>query len=428
MMLLRSLFLALIVIAFASANPAPSYSLQKNNGGKKSDDSKKGGNKKPENEDEDEDEDEDENESCEKAKVKSFLAAAHPYPRKKVDDFCKTFLRRKSSGKKTVTTTVTIDEEKTITLFKTKFYHSTVTTSTTSTTSVTRTIGVYPDLKKREAANGSPPAPTDPIKPDANGGVFGYSAKKASKACSCIVDSTSDVPTKTVTKYETRRVYVTEYRYKTATTTASLSIDHLELDANLMQSTSTDISYSTVSKVKTKTYDNPTYCGTPSKPTFIVQLRDSDPENGDAFNNNWLALTSSGNWVPDLKDHAAVTPSSSKKRAALLYLEPRTGYLRSADGGWSMNSDYYGDPRFVAFDRKKDIEDRDWLYHVCKIVESGGEKELVCYLSGAFWDETVYQTCQEYQDQYERPLVVGDALQTDVVCSRKRFIVVDPCA
>ncbi|KAF5009730.1 hypothetical protein FDECE_4076 [Fusarium decemcellulare] len=349
---------------------------------------------------------------CANPTVKAFASSARKFASKEVDGFCSSYLHYKTKTT-TITSSSTTWSYQLLTISGgTTTDVSTISASATGTETVTQTIGVFPDLRKREAAYGPPPpAPTRHITADSHGKALGFSSGVVSDACSCLVTSPTPV-TKTRTKVATSTFVFTDREYATTTTTTT---------------TSTHTDFSTTTRFSTVTYANPTNCGTPAQPTFI-QLRDVNASDTDAFNNDWLATSLMDGWRQAGLIEDAITPSKDKKRAALLTLEPKTGYLRTVHGGRYLNNDYFAYLTTPSFMSKKDVDIRGFQYNACKVVQSGKVRELVCHAVGSAWDMRFYQTCQVYQDWYSRPFAIGNAWFPDIGCSLKKLIIVDACA
>ncbi|KAF4467195.1 hypothetical protein FALBO_5924 [Fusarium albosuccineum] len=336
---------------------------------------------------------------CANPKVKAFASSARKVASKEVDGFCSSYLHYKTRTT-TVTSSTTTWSYQLLTISGgTDTEVSTISASATGTETVTQTIGVFPDLRKREAAYGPPPpAPTRHITADSHGNALGFSSGVVRDACSCLVTSPPPV-TKTRTKVATSTFVFMDREYATTTTTTT---------------TSTHTDFSTGTQFSTVTYANPTNCGTPAQPTFFIQLRDVN-----ALMDGWRQA----GLIED-----AITLSKDKKRATLLTLEPKTGYLRAVHGGRYLNNDYFSYLTIPSFMSKKDIDVDGFQYNACKIVQSGKVRELVCHAEGSAWDMRFYQTCQIYEDWYSRPFAIGNAWFPDIPCSLKRLIIVDACA
>lgn len=84
----------------------------------------------------------------------------------------------------------------------------------------------------------------------------------------------------------------------------------------------------------------------------------------------------------------------------------------------------------IYFTPKDLIDTSGFLYHGCKIVQSGADSLLNgTVVDSAFGGLSTYQTCQIYQNWYDSPLVVCDAVYyDDIGCVGKNLYVVDACA
>ncbi|KAM0340601.1 hypothetical protein ACHAPU_010438 [Fusarium lateritium] len=349
--------------------------------------------------------------TCTDPKVKAFSSSAHKIASKEINSFCSSYLKYKQKTK-TVTITNTYDDwEYTTVTTGTGTLVLVQTASATGTYVISQTVGVYPNLKKREILEKrnpayAPPAPTKYIKADRNDKVLGFQSGIVSEACSCLVKTPTKTTATEFTNYRRITSWETVSEYATTTTT---------------KTTTTSTHYSYTTELRTKTYANPTNCGTTAQPTFFIQLREEDSSRTDGYNNWYLSNTQTGGGgEPNV--------TKDKKHAALVYLEAKTGYLRTVDGGQYLNSDYFLDLTLMRFNTKKSIDDNQFYYNKCKIVQSGKEKELTCFAEGSTWDMRFYQTCPEYIQWYDTPIVIGAKLYTDgPVCYLKRFMVVDAC-
>ncbi|KAF5019847.1 hypothetical protein F66182_8126 [Fusarium sp. NRRL 66182] len=298
--------------------------------------------------------------ACTNPKVKSFSSSAHKVASKQVKTFCSSYLRYRHKTR-TVTETHTWDDWEYTTVYSgTGTLVLQETASATGTWIHTQTVGVFPDLKKRhvpekrEPAYAPPPAPTKRITADRQGKALGYPASVVSGACSCLVKPPTTKTTTTTSPLRRITEWVTVSEYAATTTTTT---------------TTTDTHYSYTTEEHTKTYANPTDCGTPAQPTFFVQLREADVSRTDGYNNFYLSvMQSSGAGQPNV--------TSDKKRAVLVYLEASTGYLRTVDGGLYLNNDPYSPLTLLRFHSKAWLDAREWRYNVCKIVQAGKEDEL----------------------------------------------------
>ncbi|KAF4966582.1 hypothetical protein FSARC_5746 [Fusarium sarcochroum] len=283
--------------------------------------------------------------TCTNTKVKAFSSSAYKIASKEVKGFCSSYLHYKRKTK-TVTSTHTYDDwEYTTITSGTGTLVLDETASATGTWTWTQTVGVFPDLKKRElekrnAAYAPPPAPTKYIKTDYQGKALGFPASIT---------------------------------------------------------TTTWTHYSDTTEESTKTYANPTNCGTPAQPTFFIQLREADPSRTDGYN-NWYLSTTQGDRFSSWGYGGGEAPNvtKDKKRAVLVYLEAKTGFLRTVDGGRYLNSDFFIDLTLLRFNSKQWIDLNEYWYNKCKIVQTGKEKELICHAEGSPWDMRFYQTCPEY--------------------------------
>ncbi|KAF7547000.1 hypothetical protein G7Z17_g8017 [Cylindrodendrum hubeiense] len=164
--------------------------------------------------------------------------------------------------------------------------------------------------------------------------------------------------------------------------------------------------------------------------TTTSTMRDADPTRTDEWDANYLAIMES-DWrgytdVPNAD--AAVVPNPSKQRALLVTIEPGTGYLKSALDGRYMNTDYFNNFQLVYFSVKSAIDRRQYHYHVCNIVQSGADRELVCTVPQSAWKLDTYQTCPLYNEFYGIPMVAGqDHSAESPDCFEKKFYLVDAC-
>ncbi|CAM1507240.1 Fc.00g068810.m01.CDS01 [Cosmosporella sp. VM-42] len=364
--------------------------------------------------------------NCKDPKAKAFVSAARSLAGSLIDPFCTSFLHYKTKTK-TVTKSYTWEEGFAVEVTKgTITYITDATTTVPTTWFVTRTVDVFPNVKKREAAPEPAPAQVtrraelpraalpQKLKADSKGSVLGFASSVVSDACSCLVKK----PTTTTT---------TAYEFKTTTITYTVTIPK---KTAWTTTTWTRLDASIISIVKTRTYANPTTCGDAAHPTFFVQMRDADPTSKDQYHNNYLAMIYSDRH--GLPGEAQALPDALKKRAVLLTIEPGTNYLKTVPEGLYLNNDYFNSFALLYFTPKAEIDKRSYLYHICKIMPRGTEKELVCEVPQspqASWNMKYFQTCPEYTEYYESPLVVGDEVsRTAPDCFQKRFYLVDACA
>ncbi|KAF4980524.1 hypothetical protein FZEAL_3459 [Fusarium zealandicum] len=349
--------------------------------------------------------------NCANPKVKAFVTSAGHFASKEVGRFCSSYLGYKPKIT-TVTETITFNEVLATTLTSgTGTVVSTISISASATQTVTQTIGIFPGLEKREAAYAPPPAPIKKITADYHGKALGFPSSVVSGACSCLVKPPAPT-TKTIARSTTETFWDTWYEYKTTTTTtASFPVDAVSREPLLTP----------------RTDHQHTHVLLKPLPSPHKDLRDANPSDKDAFSDSWLATTL-GDWWNDGSDVAAITPSKEKRRAVLVYLEAKTGFLRTVDGGWYLNNDPYNDLAILQFNSKKDIDPREYQYSVCKIVQSGRDRQLVCHVDKSAWDMRFYQTCPVYDEWFQRPFVVGSHVFSDIPCSQKKLLVVDPCA
>ncbi|KAF7541735.1 hypothetical protein G7Z17_g11904 [Cylindrodendrum hubeiense] len=380
--------------------------------------------------------------TCANPKVKSLIKTAKSVAGKQINTFCSSYLHYKSKTKtivETFTYTSVVDE---FTTEGTVTYITFATTTVSGTVTVTRTIGLYEGLGKRDVAAG-PTAAVDAtatsaqitqaaeyddaedstgdiqeralpkkLKPDSRGCVLGFSASIVSEACSCLVKK----PTlATTTSYfridETATATYTEPSATAWTTSVYTAHDDLVL-----------------SKVSTVTIAKPTNCGTEAQPSFFVQIRDVDRSSTDQWDNNYLSLINSANyrgWEGD----AVLMAEAPKGRAVLVTIEPGTGYLREVRKGRYLNVDYFNSFQLPFWNSKAWIDARAFQYVVCKIVPAGNEKELQCNVPQSAWDIHIWQTCPLYYEWFGTSVVFGDEFsKTTPDCFEKKLYLVNACA
>ncbi|KAM0548458.1 hypothetical protein ACHAPJ_009944 [Fusarium lateritium] len=283
--------------------------------------------------------------ACTNSKIKAFSSSAYKIASKEVNSFCSSYLHYKRKTR-TVTSTHTYDawDDTTITSGT-----GTITlehiVSATGTSTVKQTFGLFPYLKKRSLekrnpAYAPPPAPTKHIKTDYQGKALGF-------------------------------------------------------PASIITTTSTDYSYTT--ERYTKTYANPTNCGTPAQPTFFIQLREADTSRTDGYNNWYLSTIQSDRFSSGgYGGGERLTVTKDKKRAALVYLEAKTGFLRTVHGGRYLNNDYFVQLTLLTFNTKEYVNLTGYQYNKCKIVQNGKEKELFFTVAITYPKDLSSETQEKY--------------------------------
>lgn len=170
------------------------------------------------------------------------------------------------------------------------------------------------------------------------------------------------------------------------------------------------------------TYRKPTSCGTQAQPTFFVQMRDVDRTSTDQWDNTYLSVSDGDEWT-------WISGEVSKSRALLVTIEPGTNYVREVQNGRYLNIDFFNDFQLLYFNTKSYIDAREYHYVVCSIVKVGNERELKCNAPTAAWDIHIWQTCPEYVEYYDTPLVFGaEFSKTTPDCFEKKFYAIDACA
>ncbi|KAF7550666.1 hypothetical protein G7046_g7941 [Stylonectria norvegica] len=393
---------------------------------------------------------------CNKPEVYSFASTVLELG--VFDAFCTSYMHYDLPiATETITQSYTYDDVSYIyTTDGTVTYLEEAITSVSATETVTRTIGFYPDIKQRdlELAKRAPDPKSAPaetpdavekvtpettpelapsstfetvsnptveneilippeLKPDYNGGVLGFDRRDVGDACSCLAPQPP--PTATETSYigTTITVLYTETIPEFTTTSTSTFTAH---------------DYTYVSIVYTKTYSSPTDCGDAAHPTFFVQMRDVNPDNSNQWNNNYLATRESIYRSDTIDPDAIVVAETSKQLAVLVTIEPGTGYLRTVNEGWYLNSDPYNNFQLMFFNSREVVDTRHYNYHVCSIVQTGSERELKCTVPENPWVLHVYQTCALYVQYYDTPMVAGESWSAESpTCYEKKFYIVDAC-